>query len=88
MHNFNPMLFLILGPKFLLPPDELIITCINIFLYILPGMYVCVLTQIKEDMDTSYKCSFGFHWATILMEIFSYKYISAHEHEIWLGSLL
>lgn len=59
MHNFNPMLFPDTWPK-ALPPDDLIITCINIFLYILPGMYVCVLTQIKEDMDTSYKCSFAF----------------------------
>ena len=48
MHNFNPMLFPDTWPK-ALPPDDLIITCINIFLYILPGMYVCVLTQIKED---------------------------------------
>ena len=42
MHNFNPMLFPDTWPK-ALPPDDLIITCINIFLYILPGMYVCVL---------------------------------------------
>ena len=41
MQNFNPMLFPDTWPK-ALPPDELIITCINIFLYILPGMCMCV----------------------------------------------